>query len=165
MAPFAQKRVLAHERDPNYRTGRPSEYRQEYCERVIDYMGQGYSLSAFAGSIKMDRQSIYRWMSEHPEFSHAVSRARMTRVAALETKMLRATKGAQASTSIFALRNADPSEWRDMRTVQHDHTLNVQTMSDEQLLAIAQGRGHDVRVIEHEPVPALGTELGTKKKR
>lgn len=159
MAPFAQKRQLAHERHPG---GRPSEYKPEYCERVIDYMGQGYSLSAFAGSIKVNRSTIYQWMTEHSEFSNAVSRGQMTRVAALERKLLSARYGAQGSAAIFALKNADPNEWRDMRTVQHDHTLSVQNMTDEQLLAIAQGRGHDIRTIEHEPTPALESD---KRKR
>ncbi len=120
MAPFAQKRVLAHER-PENKIGRPSEYKPEYCQAVIDYMGQGYSLSAFAGSIKVSRNAVYEWMSEHSDFGDAVSRGRATRVTALERKLLAARYGAQASTSIFALRNADPSEWRDVRQVQHDH--------------------------------------------
>jgi hypothetical protein len=142
VAPFAQKRVLAHEK-PENKMGRPSEYKPEYCQAVIDYMAQGYSLSAFAGSIKVSKPTIYEWMTEHSDFSNAVSRGKMTRVAALERKMLAARYGAQASTSIFALRNADPSEWRDVRQVQHDHNVTLQTMSDEQLLAIAQGRGAD----------------------
>jgi transposase-like protein len=147
MAPFAQKRLLAHERHPG---GRPSEYKPEYCEAVLDYMAQGYSLSAFAGSIKMSRDTVYHWMSEHREFSDAVSRARMTRVAALEVKLLRSKKGAETSASIFALRNADPSEWRDVRNVQHDHSHTIANLTDEQLLAIASGRASDVTVIEHD---------------
>jgi hypothetical protein len=153
VAPFAQKRQLAHEKHAG---GRPSEYKPEYCDLVIDKMGEGLSLTAFAGHLKVSRECVYNWMSEHREFSDAVSRARSTRVLALERKLLSARYGAQGSAAIFALKNADPNEWRDMRTVQHDHSINVQTMSDEQLLAIAQGRGHDVRVIDHEPAsPAL----------
>jgi transposase-like protein len=147
VAPFAQKRVLAHEARP---MGRPSLYKPEYCEAVIDYMGQGYSLSAFAGHIKVDKTTIYEWMSEHSDFSHAVARARMTRVAALEVKLLRSTKGASTTASIFALRNADPTEWRDVRSVQHDHTVTLQTMTDEQLLAIAQGQGNMIDVTPHK---------------
>jgi hypothetical protein len=129
---------MAHEKRPE---GRPSLYRQEYCELVMDKMGEGLSLTAFAGHIKVDKQTIYRWMQEHSEFSHAVARARSTRVLWLERKLLSATKGASTTAAIFALRNADPTEWRDVRSVQHDHTVTLQTMTDEQLLAIAQGQG------------------------
>jgi hypothetical protein len=153
VAPFAQKRQLAHEKHPG---GRPSEYKPEYCEAVIEAMASGVSLTAFAGMIRVSRECLYRWMTEHSEFSDAVSRGRPARTLALERKLLAARYGAQSASAIFALKNADPSEWRDMRTVQHDHSINVQTMTDEQLLAIAQGRGHDIRTIEHEPAsPAL----------
>lgn len=138
MAPFAQKRVLAHERHPG---GRPSLYREEYCERVVKEMAQGVSLTGFAGKIGVDKQSIYEWMSVHSEFSHAVSRAKAARVLWWEEKLMRARYGAQASASIFALRNADPSEWRDIRQVQHDHSHTIAQLTDEQLLAIASGRG------------------------
>jgi hypothetical protein len=63
---------------------------------------------------------------------------------------MRARYGAQASASIFALRNADPSEWRDIRNVQHDHSHTIANLTDEQLLAIASGRASDVTVIEHD---------------
>lgn len=95
----------------------------------------------------------------HRELSDAVSRARMTRVAALEVKLLRSRKGAETTASIFALRNADPSEWRDVRSVQHDHNVTIATLTDEQLFAIASGRASEIQVIEHEPAPGLGTGL------
>jgi AraC-like DNA-binding protein len=113
----------------------------------MDYMGKGYSLSAFAGHIRVNKKTIYDWMLAHNEFSNAVSRAQMARVAALEVKLLASRKGAETSASIFALRNADPSEWRDIRNVQHDHQHTLQSLTDEQLLAIASGRSHDAHTI------------------
>ena len=56
---------------------------------------------------------------------------------------MRSKKGAETSASIFALRNADPSEWRDIRNVQHDHFHSIAQLTDEQLLAIASGRSSD----------------------
>jgi len=140
VAPFAQKRMLAHWKDPNYTTGRPSQYRPEYCDMVTDYMAKGYSLTAFAGTIRQARDTVYEWMTAHSDFSDAVSRGRAARVAALETKLLAARYGAQCSAAIFALKNADPMEWRDMRSVQHDHNVRVDTLTDAQLFAIASGK-------------------------
>jgi hypothetical protein len=146
LAPFAQKRVLAHER-PENRVGRPSLYREEYCERVVEEMARGVSLTGFAGKIGVDKHSIYEWISVHSEFSHAVSRAKSARVLWWEEKLMRSKKGAETSASIFALRNADPSEWRDIRNVQHDHSHTIASLTDEQLLAIASGRSHDAHTI------------------
>ena len=151
MAPFQQTTLPAHWRDPSYRTGRPSEYRPEYCEAVQDYMAQGYSLTAFAGSIRVARDTIYEWIKSHSEFSDAVARARAARVQWLEGKLLRSRKGAETTAAIFALRNADPVEWRDIRTTEHRHTLAAETLSDAQLYAIASGaHPGDASVIDGE---------------
>ena len=47
MAPFKQMTLPAHLKHPG---GRPSEYRPEYCQAVIDFMAQGFWLTAFAAS-------------------------------------------------------------------------------------------------------------------
>lgn len=153
MAPFPQQQLMPHER-PEHRRGRPTEYRPEYCQLVIEKMAEGLSLTAFAGFIRVSKQSIYEWIGEHREFSDAVSRARSARVLWLETKLLRSRKGAETSAAIFALRNADPSEWRDIRNVQHDHSHKIETLTDAQLFAIASGRNAgDGNVIEGECTP------------
>jgi len=151
MAPFAQKHIPAHLKPENNPTGRPSEYRPEYCDMVLEFMSQGYSLTAFAGSIRMERTTIYEWIKRHAAFSNAVARARMTRVTALEAKLLRSRKGAETSAAIFALKNADPTEWRDLKHTQHDHNVRVETLSDAQLYAIAGGNSAgDGSVIDAE---------------
>jgi len=43
MAPFRQMTVPAHLKHAG---GRPSEYRPEYCQVVIDHMALGFSLTA-----------------------------------------------------------------------------------------------------------------------
>ena len=75
MAPFQQKYLPANMRS-DYYAGRPSEYREEYCEQVIAFMGQGYSLTAFAGSIGKGRDAVYEWIKRHGAFADAVARAR-----------------------------------------------------------------------------------------
>lgn len=119
--------------------GRPSDYRGEYCDAVISFMAQGYSLTAFAGHIGQARDTIYEWMRAHREFSDAVNRARPARVAALETKLLTARRGGEVAASIFALKNADPTEWREVRTTQHVHAI-AERLTDAELFAIASGR-------------------------
>jgi len=56
--------------------GRPSDYRPEYCQAVIDHCSQGATLTSFAASIDQGRATIYRWQDEHPAFRDACSRAR-----------------------------------------------------------------------------------------
>lgn len=137
MAPFARTTLPAHYRQP---VGRPTEYRPEYCDLVLDKMNEGYSLTAFAGYIRVAPDTVYEWIKVHSAFSDAVSRAKPGRVYSLETKLLRSRKGAETTAAIFALRNADPNEWRDVRHQEHLHTLKAETLTDAQLYAIAAQR-------------------------
>ena len=131
---------MAHERLPGYWTGRPSLYRPEYCKAVQEHMGKGRSLTAFAGEIKVSIDAVQDWIATHPEFSLAVKQAHAQRVNALEERLLSANNGGTAATSIFALKNACPAEWREVRYENIEHTVNLDGITDEQLAAIALGR-------------------------
>jgi hypothetical protein len=148
MAPFKQTTVPAHLADPRGR-GRPSEYRPEYCDLVQEYMARGYSLTAFAGHIRQSRDAVYDWVRAHSEFSHAVARARSARIAALEIKLLASRKGAETSAAVFALKNACPDEWRDVRHTEHQVSVGPRALTDAQLEAIAAGHSPaDVGIID-----------------
>jgi hypothetical protein len=51
--------------------GRPTKYKPEYCQELIDFMGQGYSIEAFAGKIDTHKDTIYQWVKAHPDFADA----------------------------------------------------------------------------------------------
>ena len=106
MAHFKRTRPKAHEREGYVRPGPPSQYRPEYCQRIIDYMGKGHTLTAFAGSIDVDKQTVYRWISKYPEFSEAADRAKAKQVCPWEEKLITADKGGEVAAAIFALKNA-----------------------------------------------------------
>jgi hypothetical protein len=139
MAPFRQTTLPAHLNPVKPQRGRPTDYRPEYCEAVIAAMSEGLSLTAFAGLIGQGRDTVYKWIRAHSEFSDAVTRARAARVLWLERKLLRSRKGAETTAAIFALKNAAPDEWRDIKTAEHKLTVDVATLTDQQLAAIASG--------------------------
>ncbi len=77
-------------------------------------MAKGFSLTAFAGSIRVARETIYEWARVHPEFSDAVKIAQASRTASLENGLLdQELAGPQITARIFALKNASPLDWRD----------------------------------------------------
>lgn len=48
--------------------GRPTKYKPEYCEQLIEHMSEGYSYESFAGVIGVAKDTIYQW-EKHQEFS------------------------------------------------------------------------------------------------
>lgn len=99
---------------------RPTKYDPAYCDEVIECMGRGLSLTAFAGEIEVARSTINVWMAEHPEFSEAVKVGTAKRVLYLEKRLIDGDTGPRVTSHIFALKNADPEEWRDKR--EHEVT-------------------------------------------
>lgn len=53
--------------------GRPSEYKEEYAEAIIDHMAAGGSIEEFAGKMRISKQSIYNWKEKFPEFLDAIN--------------------------------------------------------------------------------------------
>lgn len=106
--------------------GRPTKYDPRYCDEVIAFMAEGFSLTAFAGSIRVSRSTIQEWIEAHPDFSSAVKVGHAARTAQLESTLLRAPDGPTVTSRIFALKNAAPEEWREKQEIQHGGSVRVE---------------------------------------
>lgn len=56
--------------------GRPSTYRPEYCEKVIDLGKKGMGPVEIAVELGVPRTTMLSWANEHLEFSTALTRAK-----------------------------------------------------------------------------------------
>ncbi|MHB8284424.1 MAG: hypothetical protein ACYDD1_07085 [Caulobacteraceae bacterium] len=92
---------------------KPADYTPDFCTDVVRVMGEGFSLTAFAGAIDASRKMIEAWIAAEPAFAAAVERGRAARTRALEMQFLTAGTGAKVSAHVFALRNAAPEDWRE----------------------------------------------------
>lgn len=55
------------------KVGRPTKYKEEYCQKLIDHMAEGYSFDSFAGIVDVNIDTLYEWAKVHVEFSDAKS--------------------------------------------------------------------------------------------
>ena len=153
-----------------YEFGRPTLYRPEYCQRAIEFMGQGYSVTALAGHLGVTKNAVYEWMAAHRDFGDAINKGRAARVAALEAKLLTTSQGVGVTAAIFALKNADPDEWQDRYNTESTVNVKIERIPDAELMRIASN-GRAPLLIEGETVNQvtlgphqLGTALGTDTK-
>ena len=58
------------------KVGRPTDYKPEYCEQVIELGKLGKSHAQIASELNCSRQCLYEWQSVYPEFSYAIKEAR-----------------------------------------------------------------------------------------
>lgn len=100
--------------------GRPSKYDPAFCDAVIEFMQDGYSVTAFAGSIGVSRQTIYNWMDENPAFFDAVKQGMAASAVWWEGQLrnVAVTGAGNATAVIFGLKNRVSDEWRDKSTTE-----------------------------------------------
>jgi hypothetical protein len=48
--------------------GRPTKYRPEYCDLLVEHMKQGGSLDEFCLEVDVCIQTLCNWFDSHPEF-------------------------------------------------------------------------------------------------
>jgi hypothetical protein len=62
---------------PKGKVGRPTNYKPEYCDRVVELGAKGYSQAMIIAEIGAgSRETIDNWKKRYPEFLDAMTRAR-----------------------------------------------------------------------------------------
>jgi transposase len=67
---------MAEEAPKKRPVGRPSKYKPEFCERVLEMAAEGCSWAEYAAEFGIDRTTLYDWAASHEEFSTALTRAK-----------------------------------------------------------------------------------------
>lgn len=117
--------------------GRPSKYKPEYCQMIIDHMAEGASMTSFAAEIDVSRETISEWGRVHPEFSVAIKKGK-AKCAAWWERLNRKnaiTGDGNATLVIFGLKNMAPDEWRDKQEI--DHTTNGKDIQPTRIELVA----------------------------
>jgi hypothetical protein len=56
--------------------GRPTLYKPEYCQLIVDHMKEGNSVTSFAALVGVVKDTIYEWFKRYPEFADAFKKAK-----------------------------------------------------------------------------------------
>lgn len=120
--------------------GRPTDFTPTLGEEILSLMASGLSLAASAAEIGIHRQRVYEWMDRHPEFADTVKLAQAKRQLFLERRLLAADAGPVVTSTIFALKNAGPEDWRDKREVEHSGGIETTTKEQRDAAVAAATR-------------------------
>lgn len=120
--------------------GRPTDFTPTLGEEILTLMASGLSLAASAAELGIHRQRVYEWMDRHPEFADTVKLAQAKRQLFLERRLLTADAGPVVTSTIFALKNAGPEDWRDKREVEHSGGIETTTKEQRDAAVAAATR-------------------------
>ena len=83
--------------------GRPTKYKPEYCEKVIEVGKLGGSLTKMALACDVDKASLHDWAAKHEEFALALTRARAESLAWWEDKAQKNVDNAKFNSSLWKM--------------------------------------------------------------
>jgi hypothetical protein len=121
---------------PAKKMGRPSSYNPDFCEMAVEFLRDGYSVTALAGHLKCARSSVFKWAEEHKEFSDALKTGQALAALWWEKRLreVARTGVGSASAAIFGVKNRSRAEWKD----RHDITLNDMPAPMQEFLAMGK---------------------------
>lgn len=124
--------------------GRPSKYRPEFCQMLLDHMGsQGLSYQTFAAKIGVHKDSLFEWEKCFPEWVEAKELAMNLNLMFWERigidGALGKIMGFNATAWIVNMKNRH--KWRDKHAIEvegkvdhdhhHTHEHDVQSLITE----------------------------------
>ena len=114
------------------KTGRPSKFKEEYCDMLVKHMSQGLSFESFGAQLSVCRDTLYEWDRVHPNFSYAKKIGKLKSLEVLEKigmqGMIGKIKGFNVASWIFTCKNRHPDMFQDKMELGQDQlkpfTLN-----------------------------------------
>ena len=119
--------------------GRKPLYKEEYCQKLIDHLTQGFTIDTFGGEINVTRKTVYEWFDKYPDFAEAkdigVAKSQKFYEQRLVAKLSGATdqlkkqgintKDIDTSCLIFALKTRFHKTFSEKVEHKHDGNINI----------------------------------------
>lgn len=100
------------------KVGRPSKYKPEFCEKIIEWGKDGASKAEMACNMGIHKETLNEWDKTYPEFSDSLKMAVQHSQVAWEKIGKQAVAGAipnyNATTWIFNMKNRFSDDYKDV---------------------------------------------------
>jgi len=83
--------------------GRPTAYRPEMCEQMVEAMAGGLSAEAAAAKIGIGGRTLFSWQAQHPEFQQAIQEGRHQALLYWEQRAIEVAHGKPGNSQLIML--------------------------------------------------------------
>lgn len=106
--------------------GRPTDYREEYCEKLIEAMYEGKSVERFCRDIRIAKNTFYNWLKKYPELRDAFDLGRNDCEAYWEEWLVNRLESKDVNSNLVKLLMTNRFGWSDKQEhkVEVDDTTN-----------------------------------------
>ncbi len=129
--------------DDLLKSGRPTHYKPEYCEALIEMMKEGASKAEVCLNFDCSFQTFLDWQAANPEFLEAVNRGLNLSKGKWEQIGREAAfgncEGFNATSWIFNMKNRFKNEdlfkekWSDRQEIDHSGKIGLTDLTDSEL--------------------------------
>jgi hypothetical protein len=130
----------AQDKPEGYVFGRPTKYKAEYCEQLVEHMREGQSFWTFAAKIEVTWETLSEWCRVHQDFSEAKKLGRVLEMQWWDNLHRRcaATGDGNMTAIVWAQKNKFPAHYKERAPKgQQQIQLNA-SMDVKQLVANMQ---------------------------
>ena len=110
--------------EEKYVFGRPTKYKKEFCQELIEKMAEGYSKEAVAGHLNISKNTLYEWAEKYPDFKDAISigetKSRLFWEGSLVKHHIHTKNGKQLNGQVFNLNMKNRFGWADKHDVTNE---------------------------------------------
>ena len=97
--------------------GRPTKYKSEYCEKVVELMSKGMSKNEVAANLGVDQVTLYNWADKHIPFFKAIKRGEQLSLAWWESEGRRSLREKEFNHVLWYMNMKNRHGWRDKQEV------------------------------------------------
>lgn len=113
--------------------GRPTKYKPEMCDRVIELMKEGASKTEVAADLDITWDTLARWQEENPLFSEAIKRGERLSQAWWERmgrqNLVDPYQGDKFNATLWYMNMKNRFGWRDKSEVENTGTTTVKLVA------------------------------------
>ena len=104
--------------------GRPSKYKPEMCDKVIELMKEGASIEEVALELDISKSNMYAWMDKHAEFQNAIKEGEFTSKGWWMNQGRRNIKNKEFNSTLWYMNMKNRFGWKD----KHEHSADDKTV-------------------------------------
>lgn len=136
------------------KVGRKPKYRREMCEIAKQSLADGYSKEATAGILRVNKDTLYQWIKDKPDFSDAIKQGEALSQRWWEDRGREACADGQINGTVWAMNMKNRFGWSDKQDlrvggeIDHKHTVEQLPETDSWLESII-GSGEETE----DPAP------------
>jgi orotate phosphoribosyltransferase-like protein len=113
--------------------GRPTEYSEEMCEKIIELMKQGASKYEVALELNICEDSFYSYIKRHPKFAEAVKTGEWFSRGAWEREGRLSLRDKDFNSTLWYMNMKNRHGWKDRNETSHEINASLSDVTERRV--------------------------------